>query len=74
MKLTVENGETEDKVLVFRLRTQSDGSIVLEEANGGWSILGLNVVDGKVKFVRYRGVDDENYNTNEDGQIEEVDE
>ena len=71
LKLAVEN-DTSDEVLEFRLVKNSSGELVLESDD--WSILGLRLVDGKVNLVRYLSINDKNFNTNSDGQLEEVDE
>lgn len=74
LKLAVANETNDDKVLKFRLEAQEDGTLTLLDEGEKWSVLGLRVVNGKVNFIRYTSIRDKDYNTNEEGQIMEVDE
>ena len=66
--------EPEPKVLEFTLTETSSGEIILSEVATGWTLLGLRVSEDQVTFFRYAGVEDENFLTDEDGRLEEVDE
>ena len=75
LKLAIQADKEKDEILEFRLVKSSNGDLQVEGGRDNeWTVLGLRLVDGKVNFIRYRDIVDDDFNTNEYGQIEEVDE
>ena len=72
-KKQVADSDPEPKVLEFTLTENSSGEIILSEVSTGWTLLGLRVSNDQVTFFRSSGVEDEDFFTDEDGRLEEVD-
>ena len=72
MKLKVAEYGVEETV-ELDLRADSRNTITVESADG-YSIVGFRVVDGRVSLIRYSSVGGISFNTNDNGQIEEVNE
>ena len=66
--------KSKPKVLEFTLTENSSGEILLSEVATGWTLLGLRVSEDQVTFFRSAGVEDENFLTDENGRLEEIDE
>jgi hypothetical protein len=64
----------EATVIEFELVRKLNGDLIVSEVENGWEVLGLRVSEGQVTFFRNSGIEDENFLTDEDGRLEEVDE
>lgn len=59
------------------LRTFSlyvDGDTLVLQDENGWSVVGLKVVDNKIKLIRYSSIEDDAYETDSNGRVEETEE
>lgn len=70
MPVLIENEISKEPTIRLKL-TQGGGVVTVEDAVDGWSILGLKIEDGKLKFFRYSGIEDRKYSTDDDGKINE---
>ncbi len=66
--------QKEDTVSVTLEAKMVDGELQISDTDAAWSVAAFRVVDGKLNIVRYTGISDNNYNTNKQGQIVEVEE
>ena len=70
MPVLIENEISKEPTIRLKL-TRSGDVVTVEDAIYGWSILGLKIEDGKLKFFRYSGIYDGKYSTDDSGKINE---
>lgn len=73
MRLKIAGETNPEKIKEFELVDFGDGEITLQDTDGTL-IASLRVVDGEIHMYRHSCIDDLDYLTNEEGQINLIDE
>lgn len=74
MRLQLEGINEEEDVKLSLKVVQGDNSITISDSKKSWDIVTLKVEDNKLVLIKWEGIEDTNYNTDENGRIVEVEE
>ena len=70
MRLRVQSENPTETTLTLRLR-HDENDVIVEDADHGWDIVSLRVVNGKLSLVRYTSINEPSlYNLDEEQRIE----
>jgi hypothetical protein len=72
MKVQIAKPKEAEEPKVSLEFTEYGNEVFVKDKEKGWAIISFKVVEGKVRLVRYGGVNDERFATDKKGRILET--